>query len=250
MLIDENMEKNYFSKSFEKQVVDDWIDRSEVSVQEIYLLSNYLLDNTLNVVEAGTGAGRLSFYIEESMEFKNVKAFDLIPEMVERSKTKAEHKKSNIEFIEADASNLSSYSDGKFSYLVYLQQILCMVSSERLGNALDEAHRISKPDATFIFSFMNWDSRWYNPVLSFSINLIRFLSGRKIEKYYLPMLRVKDGINWDFFKKDQHGILWVKKKSIIKMLHKASFKIETIYTDEDLTKSKGMAFYLICKKEE
>ncbi|WP_185956460.1 class I SAM-dependent methyltransferase [Changchengzhania lutea] len=240
---------NTFSKKFEEQVIDAWGNRKDLSKIEKYLLPKYLTNNKLKVVEAGTASGIFSFYIEEQLGFKNIKAFDLIPKMIELAREKALAKKSKIDFVQADASNLNCFENNYFDYLVYLGQILCMVPKAYLSKSLNEAYRIGKKDSTYIFSFLDWNSRWFNPILSKVVNLVRFLNGIKTEKYYIPQVKTVDrSINWKFYKKEQHGILWIKKNAAIKLLKKTGFKIVKIYDEEELTHYRGVAFYIICKK--
>ena len=153
----------------------------------------------------------------------NIAAFEIIPYMIQKAKTKAKSKKSNIQFYLDDASDLNRFKDNEFDYLLYLGQVLSMVPKANLNDALLEAFRICKPNGTFILSFMDWDSRWYNKLLSFNINFFRILTGRKIQKYYLPELKFHNRINWKFYKKEQHPILWVRKKLLKKMRIVVSF---------------------------
>ena len=244
------MDRNegHFPLWFTEKVIEDWGDRTDISKLENYLLSKYLTNSSLAVIEAGTGAGVLSFFIEESLKFDKITAFDIIPEMIDRALIKSKEKKSNIHFTYGDASNLKNFKPNEFHYMVYLQQILSMIPCDRLDHALNRAHNIGTADGIFIFSFLDWDSRWYNPIVSFKINLVRFLSGRKIQKYYLPELKFNSRLNKEFFKKNQHSIFWAKKKHLVQLLNNAGFKIEVCYKEEELTKFKGRALYFICKK--
>jgi ubiquinone/menaquinone biosynthesis C-methylase UbiE len=243
--------KHNFSKKFEEHVIKGWENKSDIGYKLDEFISQYVTDRTASVVEAGTGAGVLSFYLEESLKFENIKAFDILPYMIEKARIAAEQKKSNIRFYVEDASNLSCFEKDEFHYLLYLGQILSMVPKDDLNNALLEAYRICDPKGTFILSFMDWDSRWYNKLLSFNINFMRVLTGRKIQKYYLPELKFHNRINWKFYHKEQHPILWVRKKHMVEKLQKIGFKIEAIYKEAELTKNdKGLSLYFVCKKQK
>ncbi|WP_445736481.1 class I SAM-dependent methyltransferase [Mariniflexile sp.] len=241
--------KSGFSEHYEKKVVENWIGRSSINKVEEYLFSKYINNNKLKVIDAGTAAGIFSFYLEEKSGFKNITAFDIIDEMIVTAKAKAVQKQSTITFVQADASNLNNFDGGQFDYLIYLQQILSMVPKELLNKSLEEAYRIGSKDAVYIFSFLDWNSRWYNPIVSMVINLVRPITGRKIKKYYLPELLLGKSINKNFFSKEHHGILWVKKKHILKKLNACGFKVSAYYREEDLTKATGRAMYIICKKK-
>jgi ubiquinone/menaquinone biosynthesis C-methylase UbiE len=240
---------NSFSQDFEHQVVEGWSNRTEISNTEAYLLPKYLKNNTLKVLEAGTGAGVFSFYIEEELGFTHVKGFDVLSKMIEIASFNASKRNSKVVFFQADAANLEAVGDSEFDYLIYLGQILSMVPKSLLENSLSEAYRIGNDKATYIFSFLDWDSRWYNPLLSLVINTFRLFRGEKIEKYYLPEIKTPDrSINWRFYKKKQQGILWVKNKHAIGSLKKVGFNIIKSYQEEELTNYKGRAIYIICEK--
>ncbi len=232
-----------FSKRFSEQVINGWAGRENIYDQERFILNNYLLNSDLSVLEAGTGGGVMSFFIEESLSFKNIHAFDVIPEMIDIANNKAKKNKSKVNFSVNDAADLSSFKDEKFDYLVYLQQVLCMVPQKHLSMAIKEAYRVGAKNSVYIFSFLDWDSRWYNPILSFIINSARLLFGRKMLKYYLPE------VNKTFFRKDQQGILWAKKSHIFKMLEDVGLTITNFYTHEKLVQKKGRTFFIVCEKK-
>jgi ubiquinone/menaquinone biosynthesis C-methylase UbiE len=239
---------NKFSNTYKEQVLNNWIGRSQLNHQEKYLFKTYMTDNSLPVLEAGTGNGILSFYLEQQYGFNDIIAFDIIPEMVLEAKRKAKVNKSQIRFVEANASEMTCFSDGNFQYLVYLQQVLCMIPQDKLEITLDEAYRIGSADATYLFSFLDWNSRIYNPLLSFIINTLRVFNRRPFQKYYIPEIKGQNRFNWGFYKKRQHSILWVKKRDIMKKLESKGFQVISFYEEETITKQKGTAFYLVCKK--
>jgi len=238
-----------FSKDYEKKIVQNWIDRSGISLVEEYLLPKYITNNKLKVIEAGTAAGVFSFYLEENFGFKNITAFDIIDEMIVTANAKAKAKQSSITFVQGDASNLDAFKNNEFDYLIYLGQILSMLPKNLLDASLKEAYRLGNKNAVYIFSFLDWESRWYNPLVSLAINSVRFITGRKVKKYYIPELLLGKSINKRFFSKEQNGILWIKKKQILKKLDDLGYQVESYYKEEDLTKMKGRAMYIICKKK-
>ncbi|MGJ5643151.1 class I SAM-dependent methyltransferase [Formosa sp. S-31] len=239
---------NNFSKTFESHTLKYWSNRKNINKAEQYIFSKYLKNKNNSILDAGTGSGILAFYFEQALGFKNIVAFDIIPKMIDIAKEKASIIKSNINFQVADASSLQTLKDESFDYLCYLQQIICMVPQSKLNDALKEAHRLGKKDSLYFFSFLNWNSRWYNPFLSFALNSTRFLKGNPFQKYYLPEVKLKGKLNLDFFKSDQHPILWIKKNDIEKLLHKNGFSIESIFTEYELTNKKGSNIYVICSK--
>lgn len=241
------MTKN-FSKDFENHTFKDWGTRKRTNSAENYLFNNYFIDNNLSILEAGTGSGICSFYLEDTLNFKNITAFDILPKMIDSAKEKAKVKQSKISFFVGDASNLSSLPSNSFDYLCYLQQILCMLPPNQLNIAMQEAYRLGSKNSIYLFSFLDWKSRWYNPILSLNINLIRFFKGHKIQKKYLPEVKFNKKINWQFYKNNQHPILWGTKKEFIKLLTSNGFKINSFYTDKKITNRKGCGIYFVCSK--
>ncbi|GAA4282102.1 class I SAM-dependent methyltransferase [Gaetbulibacter aestuarii] len=237
-----------FSNDFIDHTISDWAGRKEPNIVEKYLFENYLENSELSVLEAGTGAGVLSFCLEKKFGFKNITAFDIIPKMIKKAQDKAKKQKSNIKFMVANACHLQSLKSGQFDYLIYLGQILSMVPEEQLNLALEEAYRLGSKNSTYFFSFLDWGSRWYNPILSFNINLARLLTGRPIKKYYIPEIKYKGSINWHFYENEQHALLWCKKDRIIRKLKLAGFNVKKIYYESDITNKKGTAFYFVCNK--
>ncbi|MCF6295269.1 MAG: class I SAM-dependent methyltransferase [Flavobacteriaceae bacterium] len=238
-----------FSKLFRQHTLKDWGSRSKINYVEQYLFDTYFTDSSLSVLEAGTGGGVVSFYLEHEKKFKVVTAFDIIPEMILKAQTTAKSQNSNIHFLEGDACDLSTLQTGQFDYLIYMQQILCMIPQTHLKQALQEAYRLGAPDSIYLFSFLDWDSRWYNPILSFNVNAFRFFKGLPFQKYYLPEVKFHGSINWRFYSKNQHALLWGKKDDLVHLLKSSGFAIEYIYKNESLIHRKDNAHYFVCKKK-
>jgi SAM-dependent methyltransferase len=165
---------NLIKELYSNQLFHEWANKEHLFTPEEYLLTKYLKDATKRVVEAGTGGGRIIFFVE-SMGFTNLEAFDFVPQFITHAKSLAERKESCVRFTVADATNLDVYRDESFDYLIYLQQVLCSLPEDRFLAGLQEAYRVARSDSIAIFSFLNWDSRKYNPALSPSSTL-----GKKI----------------------------------------------------------------------
>jgi len=244
------MEHN-FSEVFEKKLISDWSYNSWVSEAEKQLLLKYIKNTNGKTVEAGTGGGRFAFYSEELLNLEDIVAFDIIPELIAVCRRKAIERNSKVNFILANATNLNCFKDNEFDNLLYLGQVLSMLPEKLIDDALLEAYRIGSSDGVYIFSFMDWNSRWFNYFLSLPLNMLRFLRGDKVQKYYLPEIKSQTGINLKFFNKGQNCMLWTNMENAFKMLNKANFKIEGSYYEKDLTKSKkGTVIYIICKKSK
>lgn len=229
-----NLSKELYSKT----LFELWSSKRELYPHESYLLSKYLIDTSKSVVEAGTGGGRIAFYIEE-LGFKNVRAFDFVPEMIVCADSIKNQKKSDVVFEVADATNLTIYPNDSFDYLIYFQQVLGFIPNDELFfQSLKEAYRIAKKDAIILFTFSEWDSRFFNPLLSVLVNLVRFARGEKYQKRYLPWLKLNERINWKFLNKNQALVHWVKRDELISTLERIGFTVVEI---------KG-SLELVCKK--
>jgi len=241
---------NLNSELYSNELFEDWISRKGIIPEEEFLIKTHLVDKTKCVVEAGTGGGRISFYIEQ-LGFNNIFAFDFVPEMIDYANKIAKNISSKIKFDYADATNLSNYDNNSFDYLVYLQQVLCFISNKELFiMSLNESYRIAKKDSIVIYSFLDFDSRVYNSLLSNIISLIRKIRGEKISKQYLPWLKINNKFNWKIFNKNQPINYWVKKDEIVSYLKKAGFIILEVKNSNEIIKNKkdkGM-LYIVCKK--
>ncbi len=245
------MNKNLNIDLYATQLLEDWVTREGLIPAEEWLLSKYLTDKTKNVLEAGTGGGRIAFRIER-MGFNDITAFDFVPSMIDHALSKAQNLESAINFKVLDASNLSVLNDNSFDYLVYLQQVLCFIDKENLfENSLKEAYRISKKDGIAIFSFLNFPSRKINYLLSMKLRFLRFLRNEKISGQYLPWLKINNRINWKLFNRNQPLTYWVKREQIVSLLESAGFSILEVGTESELKKSNdpdnGM-LYVVCSK--
>ncbi len=239
--------KNKFQQSYKNEIIKGYKDREQINHIENELINTYLINKNLKVLEAGTGAGVISFYIE-SKGFLSITAFDIIPDLVNKAKEKAIKKDSKINFILADASDLDKLPNNNFDYILYPQQILSMVSKKYLPEALSEAFRVGTNDSLYIFSFMDWYSRWYNPLISLILNVFRVLRGEKWNTFYIPELTMNGKINTQFFNKNQHSIFWAKEKVILSLLNQQNFKsINTIKRKKRFS-LHGEGIFFVCQK--
>ncbi|GGD41109.1 class I SAM-dependent methyltransferase [Muriicola marianensis] len=239
----------FYSEEFENQVVKVWKDRENLYGAEKVLLDKFLKDKKAKICDAGTGSGRIAFYLEEE-GFEDIHGFDLSKRMIDEAEKKAGINTSKIGFRHADACDLSLYPDNHFQYLVYLQQVLSMIPEDQLGEALREAFRIGQPGSIYIFSFMDWRARKYNPLLSLIVNSVRFFTFRKTSKYYLPELTLNGRFNKGFLSRNQHPIWWPKMEMVIPMLEETGFEIVTTHKQNEVSSGgKEYAFYLICSKK-
>jgi ubiquinone/menaquinone biosynthesis C-methylase UbiE len=206
------------------KLFDFWSKKEQLLDIETYFINKYLKNKQSKLIEAGTGGGRLIFNIE-SLGFTNIEAFDFAENMIAYCNEKKERLGSSIDFKVADATDLKTFKSESYDYLIYLQQILCFIDFENLPKALNEAHRLGKDSSIYLFSFLNWESKVYNPLLSYVVNFFRILRGEKVSKFKLPWLNINGSINWKFLNKNQPQNIWFKEQDIIDILEQSGFSI-------------------------
>ncbi|MFH6604985.1 class I SAM-dependent methyltransferase [Maribacter algicola] len=240
-----NLNKDFYAE----HMMDSTIYREDVWPEEKLMLRKYLTDSSGSVVEAGAGGGRLTFFIEQ-LGFTDVIGFDIVPEMMEFAQRRSNEKGSSVKFMTGDASDLHVFENETFDYLVYIQQVLCFVPSELFNRSLEETYRIAKKGSITLFTFLDYESRFYNPLLSTIANTLRKIRGEKVSKYHLPWLKLNDTqFNWKLFGKNQPSVYWVRRKDILQKLEKIGFEILEVENGHKIAKggNKG-ALYIACRK--
>ena len=231
---------------------DRWANEQGIIAAEALLIRTYFTDVTKSVLEAGTGGGRIAFYLEQ-LGFKDIQAFDIVPKMIAHARELAEKKQSAVQFQVANAADLSVYPDQQFDYLIYPQQVLCFIEDRTLFHtALREAYRVAKPGSVCVFSFLDYEARWYNPILSSVLVLLRRLRGEKGTGYDLPWLKLNGAVNKKFFHKHQTVLYWMRRKKISEELQHIGFTMVDVKNAGELEnpaqgKRTGM-LYLICTR--
>ncbi len=245
------MHQNLNKELYTKKLFKIWSEKCGLLPTEEYLINKYVLNKNSKLIEAGTGGGRIIFEIEK-LGFTKLEAFDFVEDMVTFCEEKKKKLNSNIEFKLADAAKLSSYETNTFDYLIYLQQVLCFVDKDLFLQSLNEAHRIGKEKSIYIFSFLNWESKFYNPLLSWMVNFFRIIRNQKKLKYQLPWLILDGKFNWKILNSNQPLNLWFKKENIIKILNDNGFNIVELINGEyttDENDSKSGHLYIVCQKK-
>lgn len=240
------MQKNLNKDLYTDQLFKVWSEKKGLLLIEEYFIKKYLLNKNGKIIEAGTGGGRIIFEIE-NMGYSDLEAFDFVENMISYCNKNKKKLNSSINFKVTDAINLKTYKTDSFDYLIYLQQVLCFIDIENLPSALKEAFRIGKDESIYLFSFLNWNSKYYNPFLSIVINVFRIFRGEKTNKHKLPWLKINEKINWKFLSKNQPQTMWYKEKHIIEILEKNGFSIVESKIQINASEKKGH-IHLACKK--
>jgi ubiquinone/menaquinone biosynthesis C-methylase UbiE len=233
------------------EMLNQWLKITEAPLlsEESYFLQKALQQKDTNVpiLEGGTGGGRIAFNLEQ-MGYSNVTAFDFVEEMIDYAQKIAEQKKSNIHFLVQDALNLRDLKDNSYEAVIYLQQLVTIIPPAYWSDIFKEIHRVGKQDAIIIFSFLNYQARWYNVVLSFILQILRFLRNEKKHPRDLPWLLFDGKINWNCLNKNQSCNRWMYKEEVEQLLKKHGFNLIEVQISSDIadiTKPTG-CIYAIC----
>jgi ubiquinone/menaquinone biosynthesis C-methylase UbiE len=220
---------------YANEELESWTERSGLLEQEAYLIEKYIQDDS-RLIEAGTGGGRISLEIDKVFKDVNIVAFDFVADMIRSAKMKSD----KIDFRVLDASDLSVFEDESFEFAIYLQQIVSLVPGSLVSKVLEEAYRILKKDGVIIFSFLYYEGRRINPLLSFLVNGVRFLRGEERNRQCLPWLKLGGRANLKLFSKDQATTYWFEENEAREVLEKIGFQILEVKKDNML--------YVVCRK--
>ena len=232
------------------QEFHEWSRVRPLADQERLLLTKYLVKKDKRVIEAGTGGGSIALFLE-NMGFEEIHAFDLSPRMIEAARINASRTRSKISFDIADAANLHQYQSGYFDYLVYMQQVLCCVPKEGFRQALTEAYRIAAPGSVSIFSFLNWESRMLNSLLSMAVNFSRRARNERSSSRYLPLLLRNRRLNWRYFSSHQPSFYWPRPQEAVEQIQSVGFRVIETTTEQVGTNgrtSQGTGLYVVASK--
>ena len=123
---------------------------------ELALIQQYFPDQSVRLLEAGCGAGRVAVGLWHQ-GYRQIVAFDFAAELVEQAENLArEHGIEGIQFLVADATHLNAchqIDDKLFEGALFLFNGLMQIPGrENRRAALRELHRVCRPGAHFIFT--------------------------------------------------------------------------------------------------
>jgi SAM-dependent methyltransferase len=122
---------------------------------ELALIERYFPDQTVQLLEAGCGAGRVAVGLWHQ-GYRQITAFDFAAELVEQAENLAQEQGiTGLTLLQADATRLeSSLLDYKpFDGVLFLFNGLMQIPGrENRRTAMRELHRLCRPEAHFIFT--------------------------------------------------------------------------------------------------
>jgi len=144
--------KNFVKKSFEKAIENysNAIENIGLWESEKYVINKYF-DKNKSILDVGCGAGRTTFNLYE-MGYKNIIGLDLTPEMISAAKTINKEKKTEIEFVVGDATELN-FEDEAFDQALFSFNGLMQIPERKNRiKALKEIKRVLTENGIFIFT--------------------------------------------------------------------------------------------------
>jgi ubiquinone/menaquinone biosynthesis C-methylase UbiE len=209
---------------YEETVFDFWASRTALTTVEEVLVDRFL-DKDGRTVEAGTGAGRILFDLDER-GFGDLHGFDYVPGFIEIARSR--DRSGSIEFTVQDAVDLD-YRDAEFDQAIYLQQVLCFIEDpdDRL-RAISEAARVLKPGGTALFSFLCHEARMNHPLYAAFARYLRIqrrLRRRDVSPQYQPWLKTSDKPNPAALVDRGPYVYWYRLHEALDHLDHAGFNV-------------------------
>lgn len=214
---------------YRKHEFESWANRSGLTREESFLINTYLTQGG-KTLEAGTGSGRILAEMDK-LGFEKLWGFDLLPEFI--AVARARKTTARIQFTAKDATRLD-YPDRFFDQIIYLQQIISFVDTDR-SKALREASRILAPGGVALFSFLCAEgSPAYRKCFECYISVLRKLSGSRRSPQLQPWLKRGGNWNWSAILDQPPHCYWYTVAEAIGGLREAGFHVTAYGTSHQL----------------
>jgi ubiquinone/menaquinone biosynthesis C-methylase UbiE len=201
-----------------------WARAENLIEPERFLIERYLHPDG-RTLEAGAGGGRILRALA-GMGFRSLAGFDSVATLIEQARLK--DSAGQLAFSVQDA-RCTSYSDGEFDQIIYLQQVLCFISDQAgRRKAVTEAFRVLKPRGSALFSFLCLEVRrqsfWYRRFLNY-LACLRAATGQDRPLQELPWLKLKGRANCSALLDRPPYVYWFRCEEAVRLLTSAGFEI-------------------------
>lgn len=176
----------------DRSIVNYYLQLNNLQSAEITIL-HYLQDKlkSMKMLDLGIGGGRTTQYFAPLVaEYIGI---DYSPNMIEASQRRFPNLTGNITLEVGDVRDLSRYSDSYFDFILFSFNGLDYISHSDRIQALQEIHRVTKPNGFFCFSTHNlqgieshfdWQQQLsFNPFAIY-VNLVMYLILRLVNLSY------------------------------------------------------------------
>ena len=150
-----NTREEIISGFYERAEEDSRLKRTRHGQLEYAITMTYIhryAKKGSSVLEAGAGTGRYSIALAK--EGMRVTAVELVESNLAVLKENSREIK-NLESVQGDATNLSSFEDNSFDLTLILGPMYHLYEKEEVNGAIDEAVRVTKPGGVILFSFIS-----------------------------------------------------------------------------------------------
>lgn len=241
---------------FNNSELFSWSDREKLIVQETYLFNKYILPlpKTSEILDIGTGNGRFLFALANE-GFHKLMGIDLAGSLLAFGKRKALREHASLNFLIMDGMHLA-LKKNSFDVVLALQQIVSFISKAEFRiKALEEWFRALKPGGLLLSSFLHFEGRWFNPILSKIAYPIKMLKKDFdfMDYRYLPWLKLGGKINVKYLFKRQSYTYWFNLREILKILDIVGFQVIECVTSRMIREKKrdlinGGMLYIVAAK--
>ena len=148
---------------------------------EQILIDRFIPEKSTRILEAGTGAGRVSMALW-AQGYRDITAFDLSGELLEQARSLASERRADITFFHADATKLDKSPLAElppFDAILFMFNGLMQIPLRRnRRRALRHFHKLGKPGATLLFTTHDRDEGTLEKKL-WKLELIRWAQGKQ-----------------------------------------------------------------------
>ena len=202
---------------FQDTELEKWAQRADyrLEIEEKHLLRKWLPDDPqAAILEGGTGAGRLAFFIER-MGFNHIRASISCPNLWNEPAV-GSSRSSKVRFFQADlcdVSNCESEQERQYDAIVYFQQVFSLVPLDDWDRGFAAVRGLLKPGGKWLASFCQHEGRLINRPLRATLATIRFVRRENITSYSQPLLKRGGKFNRKFFGTTNFSFIGYPEKS-------------------------------------
>ena len=215
---------------FDREKFEEWSNLHALHKDEIAFFERHLCDIPRNahILDIGTGCGRFIFGLLP-YGFRHFSGIDMSKKLIEvaRGRRQELQVECEIDFSIQNASDLA-FADYSKDVVIACQQIYCLIEErDERKKALSEAYRVLEPGGVILLSVLNWEGRWYNPLIAAAVAPFKILKRewKRLNRQYLCWLNLGFWSNFKGLFGRQPYTYWYRRNEIEGELVEAGFSI-------------------------